>query len=264
MCPSADPLTARLRAQVVFELHGSLGLGLASRTAHSPPEITELHGQAATKPQLRLGQQLFAINGQEIRGMEFDQTLHLIKVSDRPLALTFLVPRAAPAPRVPPRTPATPERPTALGLPALAAESEDVTDALGSPVGREVELASPLSRQDSARVSADKSSAAAAAAESSAARAAAAEWESTADIIAQGLSGAGGAGGVEDEDRPRVRLDASARRADPANASGANLAVHDMAVFRQKIEGAAKDVAPLSAQAVRCLPCARAGILLRG
>ena len=106
----------------MFELHGSLGLGLASRTAHSPPEITELHGQAATKPQLRLGQQLFAINGQEIRGMEFDQTLHLIKVSDRPLALTFLVPRAAPAPRVPPRTPATPERPTALGLPALAAE----------------------------------------------------------------------------------------------------------------------------------------------
>ena len=37
-----QPLTARLRAQVVFELHGSLGLGLASRTAHSPPEITEL------------------------------------------------------------------------------------------------------------------------------------------------------------------------------------------------------------------------------
>ena len=71
-------------------------------------------------------------------------------------------------------------------------------------------------------------------------------------------------GSVEDEDRPQVRLDASARRADPANASGANLAVHDMAVLRQKIEGAAKDVAPLSAQAVRCLPCARAGTLLRG
>lgn len=226
---------------VVFEQAGGLGLGLASRTSHSAPLITELTpgSQAAAFSSLAPGMKLYAVNGQEVHGMMFDQVLHLIRVTPRPTALTFVVPRPRSPPAVQLGTPAqqqprTPQRPAPVTPNILAAESEDLAGDYeglqGTP--RELQLASPMARQESMRSSIDR--------KVSAASRAGETHES--DIIAQGLDESGG-GSL---DGSRLRLDVSARRVDPLNSSSANLAHGDMAVFRQKIEGAAKVVAPLS------------------
>jgi hypothetical protein len=107
---------------VCFENPGPLGLGLAARTSDSPPIVTELapDSPASKQPLLRLGLTLFAVNGEEIDGLQFDQILHTIKVA-RPTALTFRVPSK---PVLPARAPATPPRVTPPR--EILGESEDL------------------------------------------------------------------------------------------------------------------------------------------
>ena len=194
---------------VCFQEEGPLGLGLASRDAHSPPIVTELApgSQASKQPQLKRGMVLFAVNGNELKGLSFDQVLHQIKFTPRPTALTFIVSPAA-APATPERPPAARVAPPSTPLGYLSAESEDLGESyLGSSPGRELQLgrldASPLSRQNLSGAERERGAAR--------------------EVPADG----------------RVRVSA----ANSASAHG------DMAIFRQKIEDAAKVVAPLSQRA---------------
>ncbi len=191
-----------------------LGLGLASKDAHSAPIVTELApgSQASRQPALKRGMVLFAVNGNEVKGLGFDQVLHQIKFTPRPAALTFIVssrPDVAErrAPDVPPRVPL----PSTPGY--LSAESEDLGESyLSSSPGRELQLArhdsSPLSRPD---------------------------FHANSPRLAE-LRG-GTQQGSPGDGRVRVSAESS------ASAQG------DMAIFRQKIEDAAKVVAPLSQRA---------------
>ena len=190
--------------------------------------MTELHegGQAAACGILRPGLILFAVNGQHISGLEFDQTLHLIKITPRPLALTFTVPKR---PQLPPRV-----SPTA----SEAAGSEDVTEALpnfgGSRPGAEQGVTDTIARLASVsveQVSQDyhKSS------NSELISYYAGAAQPMPDVKARFGGGAPNA----------ISHDGGATQG-AGGGSGTNLAQHDMAVFRQKIEQAAKVIAPMS------------------
>ena len=72
----------------VFEGAGPLGLGLASRSVRGKLVVTEASGTAAALG-LRAGLLLHSVEGQVVQGLEFDQVLHLIKTSPRPLELGF-------------------------------------------------------------------------------------------------------------------------------------------------------------------------------
>lgn len=205
---------------VCFEEDGPLGLGLAARDVHSAPIVTELApgSQASRQPMLKAGMVLFAVNGNEVKGLGFDQIMHQIKFTPRPAALTFIVPTShqpRPATAHPAAMPerSTPDIPPRVALPStpghLSAESEDLGESYlcGSP-GLELQVSSPPTRQGR--------STSARSGESAVASAGATQAGSPAD--------------------GRVRVSA----VNSASAQG------DVAVFRQKIEGAAKVVAPLS------------------
>jgi hypothetical protein len=310
----------------VFEQPGGLGLGLASKAARDPPIVTELHagGQAARAGKLCPGLVLFAVNGQPIAGLEFDQTLHLIKVTPRPLALTFAVPpagQAAPAllPLPRPAAPATgaaattttsppPPLPTRaspssrlqdeLAAAAAAVGSEDLGNStlleeergrrgagpsarssdsvggrsptaggggggLGRQAGGEDGGGGGLGRQAGGEDGSGAGAGTGSSVGATIAALAATDAQRVADDYHRyshaggGLDGGDGAdviavGASSTETLPDVRLRAGSQSEGGAGAPGGlgshhhvNLAQHDMAVFRAKIEGAAKVIAPM-------------------